>query len=498
MGVYYHGEEEVSVQLFSSGPYVYTAKPDSSFLCRQCGQVLDTPYRKRGTPGGIATSNGGATPLGSHTPGMHNGSGYLAQSNNNTNEALAAAVSGAASLAPPSAAPSAAQTLARTPTLDEDTALLLPIPKAFPVCHTCYLRIPSSVRPQFVPDKLMLHHLQRLLVLCTNQPNGCTAVVTRENLPVHLQTECPYTEVSCIFAKFGCATKVQRRELKGHEAMCPTLLGAGQGGMESAAMPYTLRELDRLAAIARDTQRRTRAMDSWMDEVDDALRNLSVDRDPEVLECYRQRLFERTVVVPSVPYDAPAGTPLGIQVIDMRRAALDLSRDLLPLAGILEVVESLYLNRCVDLCSLRIAGFPAGPDLDAVWSALARLANMNTHLRVLTLVLGADTVAAPKTPDALRDVFLAISHHAESGLATVELRVEGPETDLRRRVVEVAAEFAPKLLPGCKVVCMVRPAGGALSKRPSVAAGGPVAAAAGQVVTMATGGESGTAGSAGI
>ncbi|KAJ3369740.1 hypothetical protein GGF31_005045 [Allomyces arbusculus] len=325
MGVYYHGDEPVSVALYESGPYIYTRKPDAPYLCRQCDAVLDVPYKRRphlSSPGHSVVN-------------------------------------------------------------DDDTAagaglldLVLPIPQVTPICHNCYLRIPSSARAQFVKDDLLVHHLNQVLVVCPNHDQGCTSVTQRAALQMHLATECSFQDVPCIFAKLGCHVLVQRRELKGHEEMCPL------AARLEKTVPYTLRALESLTAAAHATERRTRELDSWMDEVDEVLKTLALDRD--LLDAFHTRLFEKTLVVPVAL--AP-DQPVVPRFVDMRQSTIDLTGLVIPTAGLLDVLETLAWNRCIRAAKL----FLAVDEIAPVWAAVLRVVQTNTTLNCLTLVVAPDT-----------------------------------------------------------------------------------------------------------
>ncbi|KNE61765.1 hypothetical protein AMAG_06565 [Allomyces macrogynus ATCC 38327] len=323
MGVYYHGDEPVSVALYESGPYIYTRKPDAPYLCRQCDAVLDVPYKRR--------------------PHLSSPSHSVANDDS-----------------------------ASTGLLD----LVLPIPQVTPICHNCYLRIPSSARPQFVKDDLLVHHLNQVLVVCPNHDQGCTSVTQRAALQMHLATECSFQDVPCIFAKLGCSVLVQRRELKGHEEMCPL------AARLEKTVPYTLRALESLTAAAHATERRTRELDSWMDEVDDVLKTLALDRD--LLDAFHARLFEKTLVVPVALAPGRSVVP---RFVDMRQSIVDLTGSVIPTAGLLDVLETLAWNRCVRVAKLLLAVDDVAP----VWAAVLRVVQTNTTLDQLVLVVAPDT-----------------------------------------------------------------------------------------------------------
>ncbi|KNE70634.1 hypothetical protein AMAG_15390 [Allomyces macrogynus ATCC 38327] len=325
MGVYYHGDEPVSVALYESGPYIYTRKPDAPYLCRQCDAVLDIPYKRR--------------------PHLSS-PGHSVANDDDTG--------------------------ASTGLLD----LVLPIPQVAPICHNCYLRIPSSARPKFVKDDLLVHHLNQVLVVCPNHDQGCTSVMQRAHLQMHLATECSFQDVPCIFAKLGCHVLVQRRELKGHEEMCPLAARLDK------TVPYTLRALESLTAAAHATERRTRELDSWMDEVDEVLKTLAMDRD--LLDAFHTRLFEKTLVVPVAV--AP-GQPVVPRFVDMRQSTVDLTGAVIPTAGLLDVLETLAWNRCIRVAKLLFAVDDVAP----VWAAVLRVVQSNTTLDHLVLVVAPDT-----------------------------------------------------------------------------------------------------------
>ncbi|KAJ3353966.1 hypothetical protein GGF32_002731 [Allomyces javanicus] len=325
MGVYYHGDEPVSVALYESGPYIYTRKPDAPYLCRQCDAVLDVPYKRR--------------------PHLSSPGHSVANDDDN---------------------------VANTGLLD----LVLPIPQVTPICHNCYLRIPSSARPQFVKDDLLVHHLNQVLVVCPNHDQGCTSVTQRAGLQMHLATECSFQDVPCIFAKLGCHVLVQRRELKGHEEMCPLAARLDK------TVPYTLRALESLTAAAHATESRTRELDSWMDEVDEVLKALALDRD--LLDAFHTRLFEKTLVVPVA---VALGQPVVPRFVDMRQNTVDLTGSVIPTAGLLDVLETLAWNRCVRVAKLLLAV----DDVAAVWAAVLRVVQTNTTLDHLVLLVAPDT-----------------------------------------------------------------------------------------------------------
>lgn len=49
-----------------------------------------------------------------------------------------------------------------------------------------------------------------------NCPMNCGAVIPREEIPTHTETDCPLAIISCPYAQMGCMIKVQRRDVESH------------------------------------------------------------------------------------------------------------------------------------------------------------------------------------------------------------------------------------------------------------------------------------------
>ncbi|ORZ33117.1 hypothetical protein BCR44DRAFT_49159 [Catenaria anguillulae PL171] len=466
MGIYYHGEE-TDLCLFESGAYTYTHRPDPSFLCRQCQSVLDTPYKKRGTRP-IRSLSPTAGTSGTSTPNR----GLVGGSSANP-------------LPPPT----------------DDASLLLPEPTSSPVCHTCWLRIPSTLRPTWIPDELLVHHLNQLTVLCTNHESGCESIVTRGNLPVHLSTECAFEQVACVYAKFGCDVQIQRRERRGHEQMCP------MASKPELALPIVLREVERVSAMADEGRRREKVMDSWMEEVDEALRELmgadadggndqvfnvslggagvpgtatcrmlGLPTDPdtahEVADLYHARMFERTL---TVPLREPAGGngsgssttsvgQTGFAFIDLRRESIDIGSLDLAMAGVLDLLESITLNRCVSKLILRLSTSADAPAL--AWRALARALAINSKLASLTLIIPATAVAHATM------LAEAVKANPKSALVELVLLVECGAADQMTKLVDsIRAKGMPSK---CTVTCKAAGMAALVGKVSGVYGSGPV------------------------
>jgi len=77
-------------------------------------------------------------------------------------------------------------------------------------CHMCEISLP-------------LPHLQEhldttCLEVAAECPNLCHARVVRKNIAAHIAVACPYTELECPFASYGCTVKPRRSNIATHLA----------------------------------------------------------------------------------------------------------------------------------------------------------------------------------------------------------------------------------------------------------------------------------------
>jgi hypothetical protein len=160
--------------------------------------------------------------------------------------------------------------------------------------------------------------------------------------------------------------------------MCPCV------GKIETTLPFTMRELDRLSTMAQDTEKRTGLLNSWMDEVDVVLKELVDDVNPNKIELFHQRLFEQTLVI---PIQVPQGRPgqLETKFIDLRQPVVDLSADTIPSMGLLELLESVSMNRCVQVLSFRISSTLCEKTTNAVFATLDRTLGSNYTLKSLMI-----------------------------------------------------------------------------------------------------------------
>ncbi|KAI9220683.1 hypothetical protein BC828DRAFT_415465 [Blastocladiella britannica] len=431
MGIYYHGEDDdevIEALFYESHGYTYTKAPDDQFRCASCDGIPDSAYKKR-----ISTA---VTPV---------------MSQSGTGGTLPKLGGASSAVAPPSSSkPPVKQ-------VNADAALLLPEPtRPGSICHTCYLRLPKTVRKSWHADDSFMRHLMQLRVVCPHHSDGCNTVMLRGKLAVHLGTDCPFSEVECVYQRFGCQVKLQRRERRGHEQMCTLARGGADAatggadeGLAATVLPVLLRDVERLDAVAHDVQSKTTAMDAWMDEVDDALRllaadlaALSVENGPggggsggalsmastggvggsaspsatarslvDWNEAVHARTFERIVTLPA--YHCTSGTtrPFVTVHADLRAASLDLLAYVLPAAAASDLFFTLAHNRRVASLAVCIDSY----DVD-VRGAILDWAATNRATHDLTLAcdtaVGADWVAA---------VVAAIANAHATGLKRVSL-----------------------------------------------------------------------------
>ena len=66
--------------------------------------------------------------------------------------------------------------------------------------------------------KSMLNHdteCEKKEISCPE--DGCSETITREDIPLHVTTDCPYAVISCKYARIGCEMELKRKDMAAHE-----------------------------------------------------------------------------------------------------------------------------------------------------------------------------------------------------------------------------------------------------------------------------------------